>query len=142
MSKKSSKLVGPLARCVKSLLSGLLRRLLPTRTKRLILFASLSARLCDDKTKFNSATLHKLNAVMALSNEDQALALPVHLSRVIWKKDSGNVVLYPTQMDTKPTEDVINAILNEIPSWLKYGNRKGMREDLVQLMRNQELITS
>lgn len=124
-------------------ISALLGRILPTRTKRLILFASLSARFCGDKSKFNSTTLHKLNSVMALSSEDQALALPVHLSKVIWKTDAGNVMLYPTpQTDAAPAEDLVNSILNEIPSWLRYSNRKGMREDLVQLMKNQELIVS
>lgn len=129
-------------RSIKSAFSGLLGRMLPTRTKRLILFASLSARFCGDKTKFNSTTLHKLNSVMSLSSEDKALALPVHLSQVIWKGDAGNVVLYPTSSDAQPADDVVNAILNEIPEWLRYGNLKGMREDLVQLMSHQELITS
>lgn len=141
MSEEISQTSGPVTRRVRSGISGLLSRLLPTRTKRLILFASLSARICDDKTKFNSATLHKLNSVMALSSEDQALALPVQLSKVIWKKDSGNVLLYPTK-DAAAAEGVVDKIMSEIPGWLKYSNKKGMREDLQRLLSHQELITS
>lgn len=143
MSEESSQSAGLVTRRVRSGISKLLSRVLPTRTKRLILFASLSARFCDDKAKFDSATLHKLNSIMVLSSSDQALSLPMHLSKVIWKGDSGNTLLYPTKSDTEaPGEDVINTILNEIPVWLRYSNKKGMREDLERLISHRNLIAS
>ncbi len=137
-----SKRQGIVTRAVHTVLSLLLGRVLDDRMKRLILFASLSAKFCGDKTKFNSATLHKLNNVMALSSNDQALALPVHLSKVIWQGDSDREVLYPTATNPEPEDELVNKIINSIPEWLRYSNKKGLREDLVLLLKEQELITA
>ncbi len=127
---------------LKHRVSVTLGRPLSDKHKRLILFSSLSAKFCG-QTKFNNTTLHKLNQVMALSNRDDALDLPVKLSRVIWSGDRGDVVVYPTPETVKVSEDEIVAkIMSAIPEWLKYSNKKGMREDLARLIRYQDVITS
>lgn len=125
-----------------SAITAILGRLLPASKKRLILFASLSARISKDKAKFNISTLHKLNEIMVLSNRDDALLLPVQLSKVIWSGDDGNVVLYPTPDNQMSEDDVVNKIMSEIPDWLKYSNMKGIKEDLLRLLHHQEVIVA
>jgi len=108
----------------------------------MILFASLSASISGDKFKLNSSTLHKLNDIMALSKRDDALTLPVKLCKVIWRGDAGEIVLYPAKAGSNEEDELVSKLLSLIPEWLKYPNKKALREDMVQLLRNQELIVS
>ncbi len=125
-----------------TLVTSILARVIPVPIKRMILFASLSANISGDKFKLNSSTLHKLNDVMALSKRDDALILPVKLCKVIWRGDAGEIVLYPAKEGSSEEEEMVARLLSLIPDWLKYPNRKALREDMVQLLRNQELIVS
>ena len=125
-----------------TLVSSVLARVIPVHIKRMILFASLSAKMSGDKFKLNSSTLAKLNDVMALSKRDDALTLPVKLCKVIWRGDAGEIVLYPAKAGSSEEEEMVTRLLGLIPEWLKYPNRKALREDMVQLLRNQELIVS
>lgn len=126
----------------RALVSSILSRVIPVRMKRMILFASLSANISGDKFKLNSSTLHKLNDIMALSNRDDALTLPVKLCKVIWREGAGEIVLYPAKAGSSEEEEMVARLMGLIPEWLKYPNRKALREDMVQLLRNQELIVS
>src|SRR5471032_2898722 len=85
--------------------SSVLSRILPDHSKRQILFASLAAcRANADKTRFNKATLHKLNRLMVLSEHEDPLQLPIRLSKVIWSGEKGDIILWSMTQDTEPPE--------------------------------------
>lgn len=123
---------------MKPAFAGVLSKHLPNRTKRLILFASLSARMCNT-TRFDKTTLSKLNQVMLLGSDDNALKLPMQLSKAIWKGDNGVQVLHPEPQAADPDE-VINRVLDAIPSWLRYGHSETIRADLKTFMSHQGLL--
>ena len=56
---------------------------LPSRTKRLILVTSLTARVKNDPD-LDRATLKRLNELLDLCSSENAMRLPAHLSSVIW----------------------------------------------------------
>lgn len=124
----------------KPFLAGLLMKHLPNRTKRLILFASLSARMCNT-TRFDKTTLSKLNQVMLLGSDDNALNLPVQLSKVIWKGDTGVQVLCPEPQAIDP-QAAIERVFQAIPSWLRYAQPETIRADLMTFMSHQDLIAA
>jgi len=123
---------------IRRLAASLFSRL-PDRTKRAVLFTSIVA--CRDRQPVNRATLHKLNTIMALCENDSALELPMKLSRVIWSGERGNVVMYSLDPENPiSVEQTAEDLITLIPGWLKYGNPKGLREDLVKLLTlRQEL---
>jgi hypothetical protein len=125
---------------IKPFFAGLLMKHLPNRTKRLILFASLSARMCNT-TRFDKSTLSKLNQVMLLGSDDNALTLPVQLSKVIWKGDAGVQVHYPEPQAVDP-EEAISRVFEAIPQWLRYAQPETIRADLMTFMSHRDLIAA
>ena len=122
---------------VRQTFANVLAKTFTDRMKRAILFASLAAS--QDGTRFSKEMIHKLNNIMVLAESDQPLQMPVMLSRVIWSGDRGEQVLY-AMTKCSSVEESVECLMSAIPEWLKYGNLKGMREDLVKLVRSNEFL--
>lgn len=122
---------------VREAFASMLSRTFSDRMKRAILFASLAAS--QDGSRFSKEMIHKLNKVMVLAESDQPLEIPVMLSRVIWSGDRGDQVLY-AMTQCKTLDESVDRLMESIPSWLRYGNLKGMREDLVKLVRSSDFL--
>jgi hypothetical protein len=122
---------------VREAFAGVLARTFSDRMKRTILFASLAAS--QDGSRFSKEMIHKLNKVMVLAESDQPLQVPVMLSRVIWSGDRGEQVLYAMTQCSSPDESVEH-LMGIIPNWLRYDNLKGMREDLLKLVRSNDFL--
>lgn len=116
--------------------SRVLAKILPDHSKRQILFASLAA--CQpDKTRINKATLRKLNHLMVLSELDSPVEFPLRLSRVVWSGEKGDIVIWSMTQTEEPIETAADKVMNIVPDWLRYGNIKGMREDIIKLIGAQ-----
>lgn len=122
---------------IREAFANMLARTFTDRMKRAILFASLAAS--QDGTRFSNEMIHKLNKVMALSELDQPLQLPVMMSKLIWSGDRGEQVIYAMTQCSSADESV-EQLMNVIPNWLRYGNLKGMREDLLKLVRSDQFL--
>lgn len=123
----------------RTLVSGVLSKVIPSRTKRLILLSSLYARL-RNTTSFDSATIHKLNKALSLCKDDKAIQFPMHLTRAIWRGDRGNVILYP-EPNIAELEILVRRVMQTIPSWLRY-DEVSMFKDLYKLFENRSMLAS
>lgn len=121
---------------IKSLLSRILTKVLPDRTKRLVLLSSLYARM-SGQTSFDSKTISKLNQIMMLSSKDSALEFPMQLSRVIWQRDRGTSVLYP--LETQENEEqLVEQIFDKVPQCLLYSDKQAVSQDIAKLLSQRE----
>lgn len=116
----------------------LLSRIIPDRTKRLILLASLTAWL-SNKTGFDQKTCHKLNTMMQLCNDDNALEFPMRISKVIWKGDSGNIQLYPEHTHSD-LDNTVTRLVDQVPCWLRYSDITSIRKDISHILENRLLL--
>lgn len=126
-------------------LASLAMRVLPERTKRLMFLASFSAHL-KETNEMSGELLHKLNKMFELSVDDNALKLPVHLSRAIWRNRPLEAGVKQTLRvdDIRPrSTPAISAIANKIiaamPACLRYDEAK-MSEDVTKLIRNWQHV--
>lgn len=122
---------------VRNAFASMLAKTFSDRMKRAILFASLAAS--QDGTRFSREMIHKLNKIMVLAESDQPLQMPVILSKAIWSGDRGEQVLYAITQCETPDESV-ECLMGAIPNWLRYGNLKGMREDLMKMVRSNDFL--
>lgn len=122
---------------VREAFAGILARTFSDRMKRAILFASLAAS--QDGSRFSKEMIHKLNKVMVLAESDQPLQMPVMLSKAIWSGDRGEQILYAMTQCSSADESVEH-LMSVIPDWLRYGNLKGMREDMMKLVRSNDFL--
>lgn len=111
----------------------LLQWLTPRRTKRLILYASLTAVL-KQQSVLDHRTLEKLNHVMALSSVAvDSMNLPVMLRTAIWKGQEP--IRIPETFFTQPIaeqdiQSTIGEFIAKIPGWLRYGKESELRADV------------
>jgi hypothetical protein len=120
-----------------------LDRYLPRRTKRLLFLASFSARV-KGEPNFDSETLRKLNHLMALSATDEALKLPVHLSRAIWQGKTMPEICGENVLEGQLTPDRIERVTTNIvsfmPKWLRYGRQEDIERDVKQLLVHHQIL--
>lgn len=117
---------------------------LSERTKRLIFLASFSARIKDPNT-FDSETLHKLNQVMALASKEEAINLPVHLSRAIWRGRTihdiaDKEVLSSSTFTKERLQQLADRVLEAMPPWLRYGPDNVIRDDVARLLDHRSVL--
>ena len=103
----------------------------PRRMKKLILFSSLTAVLRQDD-KLDEQTLEKLNFVMGLSTDVEAMKFPVYIRSAIWK--GGAPIQIPGELFAKnPSEQTLQTVLSEliaaVPRALRYGRDAEMKSD-------------
>lgn len=123
--------------------TGFLHRHVPNRTKRLIFVTSLSARLKDTQT-LDNATLAKLNQVMVLSHTEDAMKLPVQLSRAIWNGKSAREIFnadLPKEMLCRGRiKELASAAIAAMPAWLHYGEPNEIEYDVSRLLNNSNTV--
>jgi len=129
-------------------LINFLKRHLPNRTKRLVFLASLTARLKNTEF-FDIETLKKLNKIMVLASNDNAIGLPICLSHVIWHGRSACNIL---SIDNKENEAIVidgrnidkmtSSVFSGMPSWLSYGEQESIKNDIHKLLNNYNNIVN
>lgn len=113
---------------------------LPNRTKRLIFLASFSARVKEAQVLDND-TLKKLNEIMNIAGSEDALKLPVQLSKAIWDGQTVFAQCRPLHQQgplQEPTmQDLVQQIKNAMPKWLHYGREGDVEADLTRLLQHK-----
>ena len=98
------------------------QKILPRRTKRLILYASLTAQL-RQQSELDTQTLVKLNDVMRLSGEVDAMKLPAYLREAIWRgREQIDIPdsFFSRHPDPKDMDNTVKTLSQAIPQWLRY----------------------
>lgn len=115
---------------------NIIGKVLPNNTKRIVLLSTLAANIVDIKYG-DDEIIHKLNDLLLLCNDDNALKLPITLSKVIWKHDdTGELsnIYYRYNNSTFIVKDVITKIISKIPKWLMYDNTDIVKIDIEELL--------
>lgn len=133
------------------LTSWLLNRVLPDPIKRMIFLSSLAAyiRNLDEPDK---ELLQKLNEILLLSSNAEALRLPMEIHSKIWGKFDTNRLrcdgincsnMRDFKLEGLPKSQmriVANRLIDYMPSWLKYHSREGIRQDIYRLFLGLDLV--
>lgn len=109
---------------------------LPSRTKRLIVLASLAALLPSRQKSFDDNALRKLNDLMQLGHEPKALSLPVYLTHAIWRDDKRTEIInvVNNQGLTSDPRAAARQVMVLIPEWLRYDDADGIMDDVERLI--------
>lgn len=130
-------------------LSGrILEKILPDRTKRLIFVSSFLAhiQICDSSDR---NLISKLNLLLDLSADDNALVLPMQWHERIWSDVHVDKILHDKGIEISNINQILEIefmspkvrtlsedIIKAMPKWLKYDSNTRMRSDLIKLFRN------
>ncbi len=120
-----------------STVHSFVKYVLPTHAKKLLLLASLHARLVHDEL-MHDIGLEKLNQTMGLSNSYTALKLPTTVSTAVWEKEELTHLVNTIKANgggclTQEEADVLcSKIITITPEWLHY-DPTAMFYDLKQL---------
>jgi hypothetical protein len=128
----------PVTDVITGRMASLAAKFLPERTKRLMFLASFGAQLKDPKEMSNEL-LHKLNQVLSLSPDDNALKFPVHLSHAIWRNrplEPGVKQSFKAEGIQDRAHGIARKVVAAMPSWLHYGDEAKREKDVVDLLRN------
>lgn len=131
-----------------SLTARILGAILPRRMKRLIFVSSFIAHLRNTNNP-DRQLLAKINKLLVLTSNDEALLFPIQLHQRIWDKvelkdvlngksitvdDSSQISSYRFR---KPQIRILSEeIIKIIPSWLMYGSKNQIRSDLICIFEN------
>ncbi len=118
-----------------------LYRLLPNRTKRMIVLASVFAAIEDIRDP-DKRILAQLNTLFKLARVESAIAFPMMISSFVWRevKTTHDLSEFRNCPDRKFARVRANLFLNKIPSWLVYSNQQVIRRDLEQLLQSIDSI--
>jgi hypothetical protein len=124
-----------------------LGKVLPRRTKRLILISTIIGGIknIDNPSK---TLLRKINELLEVSVIDEAIALPMVFGKKMWRdklpEDFFFYYIKKPPLDfeeldkreLKPAEVRIaaNTIIKSSPGWLKYDSNRVMRSDVVNVL--------
>lgn len=135
-----------------SFTSRVLGKLLPRRMKRLIFVSSFIAHL-RNTTDPDRDLLSKINKLLSLSNRDEALLLPIQLHQQIWSKVFLKEVFQEKSINFDDISQIASfkfhkpqirtlseEIIKVIPSWLMYGSRNQVKNDLVCIFENMGVL--
>lgn len=132
-----------LSNALKLFILGFLSKHLSNRIKRTIFLASFWARVKDDE-QIHPAMLKKLNDVMVLSNTEEALMVPVQLSRVIWNGRTSTEICRTDVLEKVLSEDQIRSAASSVnltmPTWLKYAEKDKIESDIKTLLGHRSLV--
>lgn len=127
------------ARYIEGKTASLFGRIINSRSKRMIVLASLFAKLCGDKSKIDLSIVHKFNQVLHLSNKDDALMFPIQITKLIWKDGVRVVELTHSQLE-EHIRDEATRLVNFIPDWLRYQGIEEMVADIETVIRYQKQL--
>jgi hypothetical protein len=113
---------------------------LAVKTKRLVFMASLTAIL-KGTNHFDNETLKKMNSVMSLCDSEQAMKLPIHLSKVIWRgKNADEFLKINVAMSSTTMHELANRIIKSMPAWLRYGEDDTIEADVACIFDNRSVF--
>lgn len=127
----------------KILTSDLVTKRMSKRFKRLIFVASVIALINDIKNP-PTELINRLNSVLKLAKDDNAIWLPMHIHSFIWRDSISNnfAEQYPDDISISAiirgklnlnNTDLMEFIYTSTPKWLIYGDRETVFKDLVKL---------
>ena len=94
-----------------------------------------------DKKELNSETLHKLNTLLGLCVNDNAMKLPISMRDYIWHNMTPVEVLSADpSWDTVTCESIRKmtaSVINKMPNWLRYSVDGDIKRDVEYLLRNR-----
>ena len=126
------------------LFARFLNKILSNRIKRLVFLSSLTAVLVD-ATELDNETLHKLNTLLGLCINDNAMRLPISMRDFIWHHMTLAQVLSTEPTWTDLTEEKISSmtssIMRKMPSWLHYSKEVDIKRDVECLLHNSNSIS-
>ena len=114
---------------------------LPTRIKRMIFLASVFAYISETDTP-SDETVQKLNEVMRLSRDEQAIRLPIAMKKMVWKtldeplfiddelepiNDLREVV---KNCDSNIFAKIVHMLIKRAPDWTVYASESTIQTDL------------
>lgn len=95
-------------------------------------FASKYAHLDSEDQR----VLHRLNDIFDLVSSEDALKLPMRVSRLVWKDDTAIAPIMETMQKNRDQSTLATYaafVVDRLPQCLRYGNRDGMVGDFTQL---------
>jgi len=117
---------------------GLAHVLLPRHIKRLMLYSSLTA-IIRHQPELDRDTLEKLNDVMHLSSDVDAMKFPVFIKRAIWKGEQP-IQIHPDMFVGSPTATNVDALaqqlIDKIPRWLRYDHESTLHDEVTHYLRH------
>lgn len=139
-----TRLMGTLEESVPNILG----RVLSKRVKRMIFVSSFIAHIQNCRQS-DKTLLSKLNLLMQLSADDNALDLPMRLHNRIWGNIQVEEILRDKNLELSSIDEIIHMefvtpqirtiseeIVKATPEWLKYDSNTKMRADLIKLFKN------
>ena len=125
------------------LFAHFINKLLPNRIKRLVFLSSLTAILVDMK-ELNNETLHKLNTLLGLCMNDNAMKLPISMRDFIWHHMTPAQVLNTEpiwdKLSTESISTMSSSIIKKMPSWLHYNKDMDIKRDVEYLLHNRSSL--
>lgn len=127
---------------------NVLGKVLPKRAKRMIFVSSFIAHIQNCRPS-DKTLLSKLNLLMQLSADDNALDLPMRLHNRIWGNIQVEEILRDKNLALTSIDEIVHMqfitpqirtiseeIVKATPEWLKYDSNTKMRADLIKLFKN------
>jgi hypothetical protein len=117
-----------------------LNNFLPVKIKRMIFLTCVFAYVSDIDTPTDE-TIRKLNEILNLANDDDAIKLPIVIRHAIWKTleepiqfDDGSKYINVKDIvrEKKPSifDQFLKVLIKRAPSWMVYGSDKTLENDL------------
>lgn len=110
---------------------GLMSIIFPAHMKRLMFMVTLYHYIKKDPTDVESVdkrALDELNESLHLAKTNaQSLVLPGLMTQSIWANCPEEALL------TCPLDHAVDCIINTIPSWLVYGSKERIRDDVNEM---------
>lgn len=114
---------------------------LPTRIKRMIFLASVFAYISETDTP-SDETVQKLNKVMRLSRDEQAIRLPFAMKKMVWKtleepliidevdEPIDNLKEIVQTCDSNIFAKIVHLLILRAPDWTVYASETTIQTDL------------
>lgn len=128
-------------------ISPFLSQKISARVKRMVFLSSVVG-LLENITTPDKEMLEKLNAVLKLAHNQDAIALPIYVHSWLWKEcdvntcveiDGQSVPLFKlleTKMSGEGFKKVAAYLMNIAPNWMVYGSEQVIAKDLELLFDN------
>lgn len=127
---------------------SILGKVLSKRTKRIIFVSSFIAHIQNCQSS-NKTLLSKLNTLMELSSDDNALDLPMRFHNRIWANAQIDEIFREKNLQLLSINEIVHMefsspqirtmseqIVKTTPDWLKYDSNTKMRADLIKLFKH------
>ncbi len=141
---------------IKRFILNILQDVLPCRFKRMLVLSSLYGFIKEIASNdINYTPLHKINCILRLAREDEALFIPVNKPYWFWdpkmlesemRLKNGQVIGSIISVLSNDIAEVSNnsAMLNlvshylavVVPDWLRYQSDRSMRHDIRNLLQS------